>query len=189
MNIEKRLLHIKLIAITSVLTVNATICVTQILFILLHYNSDRNNQEATVQDVLNKKIQKSSIQLLIVLLLDILVVVLSILKEKIKKNHILDKFLVVLCIANSTSMWPVFDQGQIEVVLQVNFLIGIFAPLLISQSIAQIIIIHLLLSLNNLGRRLYFIENAKIIDTSVLFIFGLAFTAVGILITIPIKKL
>ena len=56
MSIEKTLLHIKLIAITSVLTVNATICMTQILFIVLHYNSDRNKQEATVEDDLNKKI-------------------------------------------------------------------------------------------------------------------------------------
>ena len=48
MNLEQTLLHIKLVAITSVLTVNAVICLTQILFTIL-------KKDATVNDDMNKK--------------------------------------------------------------------------------------------------------------------------------------
>ena len=85
-------------------------------------------------------------------------------------------------------MWPVFDQGQIEVILQVNFIFSIVAPFMVTQQTVQIITIHILLSANNLTRRLYFVQNAKAIDTSVLLIFGAISTMVGTLILKRMSK-
>ena len=187
MNNDKTLQQINLLALISVLIINAAICLMQSIFTIQQFESANQESKTNKQNDLTRKIQKSSIQLLVVLLLDVLVIVLCLLRGR-KSIHVLEKFLAIFCIFNSISMWPVFDQGQIEVILQVNFIFSIVAPFLVTQQIVQIISIHLLLSMNNLTRRLYFVQNAKAIDTSVLLTFGVISTVVGILILKGLRK-
>ena len=187
MNNDKTLKQINLLALISVLILNAAICLMQSIFTILQFENATQESKTTEQNDLTRKILKSSIQLLVVLLLDVLVIVLCLLRGR-KSIHVLEKFLAIFCIFNSISMWPVFDQGQIEVILQINFIFSIVAPFLVTQKIVQIITIHLLLSLNNLTRRLYFVQNAKAIDTSALLTFGVISILVGILILKRLKK-